>query len=184
MIGLVGVTGLAGVGKTTAAKHLSHLTGGRYFYLGQTVLDEIGARRLPKTPESERRVRIDLRGENGPAALAIPYLDDVAKCLGSGTPVFIDAIFVREEFDLLRSRAPDGSAWLLAIDASVTTRQTRPAGRSERAFSTEELRQRDKYELEVLGTGAVIAAAAYTIGNEQTFEEFYSRLAEFVTRYA
>jgi dephospho-CoA kinase len=180
MVGLVGVTGLAGAGKTTAATYLSTLTSGRFLYLGKTVLNEVGARGLSKTPESERQVRIDLRRQNGPAALAIPYLDEVAECLRNGIPVFIDAIFVREEFDLLRSRVPDSPARLLAIDASFATRQARLARRSERTFSADELRKRDNTELTVLRTDAVIAAADYTISNEQTFDEFYSRLAEFV----
>lgn len=180
VIGLVGVAGLAGAGKTTAAKYLSKLTSGRVLYLGQTVLDEVRARELSETRENEHQVRIDLRRENGPAALAIPYVDEVAECLGNGIPVFVDAIFTRQEFDLLRSRIPDGPARLLAIDASFDIRLTRLACRPERTFSADELRKRDNTEIKVLGTDAVIAAADYRISNEQTFEEFYSRLAEFV----
>lgn len=180
VIGLVGVTGLAGAGKTTAVKHLSTLTGGRIFYLGKDVLNEVRARGLPETPENERRVRIDLRRKNGLGALAIPHLEEVAKCLGNGTLALIDAIFTQEEFDLLRSCVPNDPAWVLAIRAPFAIRQARLACRSERVLSEEQLRQRDKYELEVLRTDAVIASAACTIENEQTFKEFYSRLAEFV----
>ena len=182
VIGLVGVAGLAGAGKTTAAKYLSNLKGGRYFYLGQTVLDEVRARGLPETRESERQVRIDLRSEKGRAALAIPYADEVAESLKNGIPALVDAIFNREEFDLLRSRFPNGPARVLAIDASFATRQARLARRSERTFSADELRERENTELKQLATDAVIASADYTIRNEQTFEEFYRRLAEFVTR--
>jgi len=182
VIGLVGVTGLAGAGKTTAVNHLSTLMGGRIFYLGKDVLNEVRTRGLPETPESERQVRIDLRLDNGPAALAIPHLDEVAECLGNGIPALVDAIFTREEFDLLRSCVPNGPAWVLAISASFEIREARLSSRPQRTFTAKQLRQRDKYELEVLGIDAVIASAAYTIENEQTFEEFYSRLAEFVTR--
>jgi len=183
-IGLVGVTGLAGVGKTTAVKYLSTLTSGRVLYLGQTVLDEVRVRGLPGTRENERQVRIDLRRGKGPAALAIPHVEEVAGYLGNGIPVFVDAIFTPEEFDFLRSRIPDGPARLLAIDASFDIRLTRLASRPERPFNADELRRRDKYELEVLGTSPVIAAAGDTISNEQTFEEFYGRLKEFVSRCA
>lgn len=182
VIGLVGVTGLAGSGKTTAVQHLSKLTGGRVLYLGQTVLDEIRARELPETRDNERRVRIDLRREKGPAALAVPYVDVVAECVGNGIPVFVDAIFTPEEFDILRSRLPNGPARLLAIHASFDIRRMRLALRSERAFNADELRERDKTELEVLGTANVIAAAEHTIRNEQTLEEFYRELANFLDR--
>jgi dephospho-CoA kinase len=184
VIGLVGVTGLAGSGKTTSVEYLSKVTSGRVLYLGQTVLDEVRVRGLAETRENERQVRIDLRREKGPAALAIPYVDEVAECLEKGIPVFVDAIFTRKEFDVLTPRVPKGFARLLAIDASFGTRQTRLAGRPERRFSADELRKRDNTELTVLGTDAVIAAADYTISNEETFEEFYCRLAEFVTRCA
>ena len=182
MIGLVGVTGFAGAGKTTAVKHLEALTSGRVLYLGRTVIDGVRARGLPVTPENERRVRLELRREKGPGAFAIPYIDEVAECIKNEIPVFVDAIFTPEEFDLLRSHVPNGPARLLAIDTSFTTRQKRLACRSERTFSAEELQERDNTEIKVLRTDAVIAAADHIISNEQTFDEFYCRLSEFVTR--
>jgi dephospho-CoA kinase len=181
MFGLVGVTGLAGSGKTTAAMHLSNVTGGRYLYLGQTVLDEVQARGLSGTPDDESYVRIDLRQKKGPAAFAIPYVEVVAESIEKRIPVFVDAIFKLEEFDLLASRVPSGFARLLAIDASFDIRRARLACRTKRPFNTDELRKRDKIELEALGTAAVIASAKYGISNERTFDEFYAGLAEFVS---
>ena len=184
MIGLVGVNGLAGAGKTTAATHLSTVTGGQYLYLGQTVLDEVLARGLSGTPDNESHVRIDLRQKKGPAALAIPYVEVVAECMKKGIPVFIDAIFNQEEFDLLASRVPSGFARLLAIDASFDIRSMRVAHRAERPFNADELLKRDKIEVEKLGTAAVIAAVKYRIRNERTLVEFYEGLAEFVSSCA
>jgi len=181
VVGLVGVTGFAGAGKTTAIKHLSTLTGGRILYLGQTVLAEVRRRGLSDTPDNERQVRIDLRREKGRGAFAIPYVDEVAESLGNGIPVFVDAIFSPEEFKLLASRVPGGAARLLAIDASFDIRLARLACRPERPFNADELRERDKYELEELGTDAVIAAAECKIRNEETFDDFYRRLAAFVS---
>ena len=181
VVGFVGVTGLAGSGKTTAAKHLATLTGGQYLYLGQTVLDEVRARQLAGTREDERQVRLDLRRLKGRAAFAIPHIDRVAECVGDGISVFVDAIFVQEEFDVLASRVPSGSARLLAIDASFAIRSTRLSCRAGRPFSADELGNRDNTELKVLGTAAVIDAAEYTIRNEETFDEFYRRLAVFVS---
>ena len=181
MVGFVGMTGLAGAGKTTAIDHLTSLTKGRVLYLGQTVLDEVRARGLPETRENERLVRIDLRRDKGPAALAIPYIDLVAECVGKGIPVFVDAILTQGEFDVLASRVPSGCAHLLAIEASFDIRSTRLASRAKRPLNADELRERDKTELEGLGTGAVIEAAEHTIRNEATFDDFYQRLGAFVS---
>jgi dephospho-CoA kinase len=178
---LVGVAGLAGSGKTTGIDHLRGLTGGRVIYLGQTVLDEVCASGLPETRENERRVRIDLRRYKGPAALAIPYADLVGECVGKGIPVFVDAILTLGEFDLLASRVPTGCAHLLAVEASFDIRSIRLASRPKRPLNAAELRERDKTELEGLGTGAVIEAAEYTIRNEETLDEFYRQLAAFVS---
>lgn len=184
MVGFVGVTGLAGAGKTTAIDHLSSLTGGRVLYLGQTVLDEVRARGLPETRENERLVRIELRCDKGPSALAIPYVDLVAECVGKGIPVFVDAILTQGEFDVLASRVPSGCAHLLAIEASFDIRSMRLASRLQRPLNADELRERDKTELEKLGTAAAMAAAEYAIRNEETFDEFYRRLAAFVSSCA
>jgi dephospho-CoA kinase len=184
VVGLVGITGLAGAGKTTAIDHLRSLTEGRILYLGQTVLDEVRARGLPETRENERLVRIKLRRDNGPAALAIPYIDLVAECVGKGIPVLVDAILSQGEFEVLASRVPSGCAHLLAIEASFDIRITRLGSRPKRPLNADELRERDKTELEGLGTGAVIEAAEHTIRNEETFDEFYQRLGAFVSSCA
>ena len=153
MVGFVGMTGLAGAGKTTAIDHLRSLTEGRVLYLGQTVLDEVRARGLPETRENERLVRIDLRRDKGPAALAIPYIHLVAECVGKGIPVFVDAILTQGEFDVLASRVPSGCAHLLAIEASFDIRSMRLASRPKRPLNANELRKRDKTELEGWGLG-------------------------------
>lgn len=184
MVGLVGVSGLAGAGKSTAVDHLAKLTGGRVIYLGKKVIDEVPARSLPQTRDNECRVRIDLRREKGPAALAIPYVDEVTKCFKNGIPVFIDAIFKQEEFDLLTSHAPSDSARLLAIEASFDIRSERLARRPERPLSADELRKRDTYELNELGIDAIFAAADSTIRNEGTKGEFYASLAELLSSWA
>ena len=179
-VGFVGVTGLAGAGKTTAVGHLIKLTGGHGIYLGQTVLDEVRARGLPETRENERQVRIDLR-QKGPEALAIPYVDKVTECLENGISVFVDAILTQAEFDLLTSHVPSGSARLLAIEASFDVRSRRLKSRQERPLTPDELRKRDNTELERLGTRAVIESANCTIHNEETLGEFYRQLAAFVS---
>lgn len=179
MARLVGVAGLAGAGKTTAVKHLCDLTRGVAVYLGTAVLEEVVARGLPKTPANEQMVRIQMREEEGPAVYAMRYADRVTDLIMGGVSVFVDAIFVQAEFDLLKSRAQADSAHLLALEASFDVRCGRLVSRPDRPFSREELAERDKTELLGLGTGAVIAAANHTIRNEGSLQDFQQRLTAF-----
>lgn len=180
MISLVGVAGLAGAGKTTAVRYLADRSSGEIVYLGTAVIDEMLERGLPDTRENERRVRTELRQENGSAALAMRYVDKVAETIGNGVSVFVDAIFTQAEFDLLTSCARAERAHLLAINASFELRCFRLARRPDRPFSREELVARDQTELSELGTGAVIASAEYAIDNEGSLDDFHRRLVEFL----
>lgn len=179
MAALVGVAGLAGAGKTTAVQFLSGLSGGKVVYLGEVVIEEVLARGLPATRENERKVRLELREQNGSAALAMLYADRVTQLIVSAVSVFVDAIFVKTEFEVLKSRDPAGSAYLLAIEASFDLRCDRLASRADRPFSPGELAERDETELSRLGTGAVIAAASHTIRNEGSLQDFHARLTAF-----
>src|SRR5688572_796719 len=95
---LVGVAGLAGAGKTTAVKHFARQTGGDVVYLGDDVINEVLAQGLLPTRENEREVRLRLREQNGPAVLAMRSAERVTALIASGKSVFVDAIFVLEEF--------------------------------------------------------------------------------------
>jgi dephospho-CoA kinase len=180
VVGIVGVAGLAGAGKTTAVEYFKRLTGGRVLYLGQSVLGQVRARGLSETRDNERGVRIDLRHEKGRAALALPYVGTIAQYLANKIPVFVDAIYTQEEFSVLKACFPPRSAHLLAIKASFAVRSTRLAKREERAYSCDELRKRDETELKKLGTGAVFAAAEHPIRNEKSLAGFYRDLAAFL----
>src|SRR6266850_2261431 len=134
MVCLFGIAGLAGAGKTTAAQYLSEATRGQYIYIGDAVLAEVKARGLAETRENERLVRVEVRQQLGFAAWATRYTGRVSECLANGISVAVDAIFVQTEFDVLKSCAPDGSAHLLAIEASFDVRQARLMMRSDRPF--------------------------------------------------
>lgn len=157
-------------------------TRGERIYLGEIVLNQVRERGLPETPENERKVRMDLRSEKGPEALAHLYADRVVKHLGNGIPVFIDAIFTGEEFEFLGSRIPNYPARLLAIDASFPVRTLRLASREKRPLTADELQKRDDTERNALRTDRVIANADFKICNEGTFNDFYRQLSEFLVR--
>lgn len=177
---LIAAVGLSGAGKTTALQRLAGLCGGKYVYLGQTVLDLVRARELPSNRESERIVRLALREKHGLGALVTLNADNIAGCLASGHPVLLDAIFNMEEFEAVRSLVPPGAVYLVNITAPFDIRRERLALRPDRSFTESELRARDKTELEILGIGKVQAVASHILINDHSVEVFHQNLSDFL----
>jgi dephospho-CoA kinase len=161
---IVGVSGLCGVGKTTAVSHLARVTGGDVVYFGATVRRVVRERGLPETSASEQIVRIELREQHGPACLAMLEAERMKAILAQGRHVFVDAVYCGEEFDYL-SRLAAGF-FLIGIEACFGTRLARLGVRVVRPMTEPELRERDTVDLIQLQTGNVLAKASIRIDNE------------------
>lgn len=179
MPSLVAVTGSSGAGKTTAIEYLERQGFGQRIYLGEAVFDEIRARGLPRSAQSERSVRLVLRENEGPAVFAVRAMPIIEQTLAAGRSVFIDAIFDLEEYKYLRTSFSNCPSTLLGIVASFETRLLRVASRSDRPLTAEELKGRDSTELSRLGSSNIMERADFKITNEDTLYDFQKRLIEF-----
>jgi dephospho-CoA kinase len=169
---LIALTGLSGSGKTTAIRHFEDLGLGVRVYLGQAVLDEVAARKLTASAANERQVRLDLRGAEGPTALAVRALPLVDDLLRRGTNVFVDAIFDSEEYLFIQNRCSGYRSILLAVEACFATRSTRLSTRPERSLTVDDLKDRDGTEIAELKINRAIGQANHRIENEGTIEAF------------
>ena len=176
---LIAVAGLSGAGKTTAVHHFTNLGRGQKVYLGATVLNEVRARGLQITAENERSVRLDIRLQRGPGALAALAAPTIQTFLKEGLNVFVDAIFEIEEYQHLQTCCGDSTSVLLAIEASFEIRAHRSRSRAERPLTQDQLKTRDNAEATRLGTTAVIAGAPYKILNEGSMQAFRENLERF-----
>jgi dephospho-CoA kinase len=172
---IVAVSGLCGVGKSTAVHFLATATGGEVVYFGATVLRVVRERGLPETSASEQIVRVDLRHRHGPAYLAVHEAERIKAVLAQGRHVFVDAVYCGEEFEYLSGLAADFS--LIGIEASFATRLARLAVRAVRPMIEPQLRQRDEVDLTELKTGNVLAKASVRISNEDSVAKFESALS-------
>lgn len=172
---LLAFAGFGGAGKTTAIEHLARQRFGQRVYLGQAVLDEIDRLGLELTPQSEGRVRMELRDRFGPGAFADRGAPEIEALLRSGECPLVDAIFKPEEYARLQSCGQERSV-LIAIEASFDVRAERLQRRDDRAYTPEELRRRDQMETADLGTSAVIQAANFRVSNEGSLEEFHQTI--------
>jgi len=176
MVGrILAFAGLCGAGKSTAVDYLAESAGGQVIYFGATVLRAVADRGLPPGSQSEQAIRIELRKENGPAYLAMQEGKKISELLSKGIPLFIDAIYVIEEFEYLSKLCPAVRANLIAIDTSLENRLSRLKVRSDRPLSEREIRARDAVERQKLKTGNVFSQAHH-ISNDGDLEEFHATL--------
>lgn len=179
---VVALVGMAGCGKTTAARYLV----GRGFAsirFGQIVLDEVKRRQLPPTEAHEHAIREEFRSRHGMAAMAVLNKPRIDAALARG-PVVIDNLLSWSEYKALRD-AYGGRFAVIAIHASPRTRYARlgdralsPDDRSyiDRPFSPEEARHRDVTEIENIEKGGPIAMADHHVVNEGSPDELLEAL--------
>ena len=179
MVWVIGASGLCGVGKTLATRYFEKIWGFERVYFGQAVLDEVASRGLPPTPENEKKVRLAMRAELGPAFLVIRSAEDIKKIADSGRNITIDAIYTMDEYDHLCLLLPGTPIALLAIRASFQTRCARLVARPERPLQIADIRSRDETEKKELDIQRVMTGAAKRIINNGTLEEFKKKLDIF-----
>jgi dephospho-CoA kinase len=176
---LIGVTGLAGAGKTTTINYLAERLPGRLVYVGQFIQDEVKQRGLELTAANEKRIRGEVRNAEGDAAFAsraIPHISTVLET----SAALIDAIYVKAEWDLYGATFHQQTR-LLKIDTSFEVRVARLADRPERSLTRAELADRDTFELEHLRLDEVFQIADVVISNEGTRAELERRLEELIS---
>lgn len=159
---IVGVAGMPGSGKATVVE-VALKMGYGIVVMGDEVREETKRRNLVPTPENVGRVMLELRREDGPAAVAkrcVPKIEE----LGSRI-VVVDGVRSLREADEFKKHFPKFK--LLAIHSSPETRFKRlfRRKRSDDPGSWETFLQRDSRELHV-GVGSVIASADILIVNE------------------
>lgn len=165
---LLAVVGMAGSGKSTVVRVLQDVYQSPTVYFGGIVLDELRARGLPSTQESEAIVREDLRREHGMGAMAILAAPALGGMLArESTLVLIDGLYSGAELFELKGRFQQDLV-TLAVHAKRSVRESRMASRGTRSLSPEELLARDIREIERIDKATPIALADLHVLNDGT----------------
>lgn len=158
---LIAIVGMCGSGKGLACSKFESW-GYQIIYFGQVTLDEVEKRGLAPGEASERKVREQLRAENGMAAYAILNIKRIRQALRQGD-VVIDGLYSWDELLVLRKEFP--RLKVVCIYASPKVRKKRLAKRPVRPLTAKEVDARDKAEIENSAKGGPIAVADFTVIN-------------------
>ena len=164
---LVAIVGMTGAGKSEVARVFEE-HGFKKVRFGDITDEELKNRGLEPNEENERSIREDLRKRYGMAAYAKLSLPRIDSSLRSSN-VVVDGLYSWEEYTLLKERYGERLK-VLAVWSSPATRHARLAHRAKRALTLKEAASRDRSEIENINKGGPIAAADFTIINEDSPE--------------
>ncbi len=173
---IVGITGMPGAGKSTAAKALE-AHGFKRITMGDVIREETRRRGLEPDEKNTGKVMLELREKYGPGAVAEVCLHKLKAMKES--VVIVDGVRSYAEVEVF---AREGKVKLLAITASPDRRfkLLRERARSDAPASRAGFDERDKRELSI-GVGNAVALADESLSNERaTPEELGNRAVELV----
>ncbi len=174
---VIAISGMPGAGKGVAAEAARQL-GLIVLVLGDVIREETERRGLDPTPKNVGNVMLQLRVDEGPAAVVKRLLPKVEAVQTS--TIIVEGIRSLHELTELRSKFDVAT---VAIHASPKTRFQRllSRGRSDDPKTWGVFQERDLRELEV-GLGQVIALADDILVNETSIAELQSSFKRTVSK--
>lgn len=178
---LVAFVGMSGSGKSVAVDYMTE-KGWPKVYFGGMILKEMERRGIERTAESEKEFREMIREKEGNDWVVRQVIDEVHRLIEAGQKqIVLDGVYSWTEYKILRREFPEpGQITFVAIVVPKKLRYKRVAERIERPFNLQEIRDRDKSEIENLEKGGPIAAADYYVLNDGSVEQMEKKLGEIL----
>lgn len=178
---IVAFVGMSGSGKSVAVDYLTE-KGVPRVYFGGMIYKEMEKRGIERTPdgESEKKFREMIRETEGKDWVVRQVIDEVHNLVNAGQRrIVLDGVYSWTEMKTLKHEFP-GQMTFIAIVVPKKLRYKRVAVRPDRPFSEEEIKERDRSEIENLEKGGPIAAADYYVLNDGSVEDMQKKLAEIL----
>lgn len=178
---IVAIVGMSGSGKSVAVDYLTS-RGVPKVYFGGMIYKEMEKRGIARTPdgESEKKFREMIRETEGKDWVVRQVIDEVKNLVAAGQRrIVLDGVYSWTEMMTLKHEFP-GQMTFIAVVVPKKLRYKRVAVRPERPFSEEEIKERDRSEIENLEKGGPIAAADYYVLNDGSVEQMKKKLAEIL----
>ena len=173
---IIAVVGLAGSGKTEAARFLEK-KGFSYIRLGQITIDKIKEQGLQVNEKNERAVREGLRRKHGMDAYAKLNAEKMDTLLNEGN-VVVDGLYSWEEYMFFRKKYGE-KLKVVAIFTSPKTRYERLNKRGERPLTREQVGSRDIAEITNSNKAGPIVIADEMIINNGSIKDLKNKIDQF-----
>ena len=172
---ILAVVGMSGSGKSVAVDYLVE-RGVPRVYFGGMIIKGVKERGWEVNEENERKFREEIRETEGKDWVVRQVIREIHELIWAGQKrIVLDGLYSWTEYKALKKEFPE-SVTVVAIVAPKKLRYKRVGKRAERPLSLEEIRARDKAEIENLEKGGPIAMADYFVGNGGTIEEMKEEL--------
>ncbi|MBQ6355225.1 AAA family ATPase [Candidatus Saccharibacteria bacterium] len=175
---IVAFVGMSGSGKSVAVDYMTE-KGWPKVYFGGMILKEMERRGIERTAESEKKFREMIRETEGKEWVVKQVIEEVRRLIEAGQKkIVLDGVYSWTEYKVLKKEFSEpGQITFVAIVEPKKMRYKRVAERIERPFNLQEIRDRDKSEIENLEKGGPIAAADYYVLNDGSIAELHERIA-------
>lgn len=178
---ILAIVGMSGSGKSVAVEHLTE-KGYPRVYFGGMIYKEMEKRGIVRTEdgESEKKFREEIREKEGKDWVVRQVIEETKDLINAGQKrIVLDGVYSWTEYKALKHEFPKCLTFI-AVVVDKHLRYERVANRSERAFDTTAIRERDRSEIENLEKGGPIVAADYYILNNGSVEDLKKRLDEIL----
>ena len=172
---ILAFVGLPGAGKTEATNFVA-AKGFHKIYGGGILYDEMRARGIEITPESQAEFRKQWREHEGKDIIVRRATEQLHRLIDAGQRRLIfDGLYSWTEYKFLKHEFP-GELIVAAIVAPKHLRHHRLAIRPERPFTTDEANKRDWSEIEDIEKGGPIAIADHYLINDGDITALYAKI--------
>ncbi len=174
---IVAVVGMCGSGKTVATELLEN-SGYQRIYFGEATMEVLKKRGIPRTPETEKQIREELRSSGDMGIYAKIYLPKIKELFKNGN-IVIESLYSWSEYKLIKENFGDNFI-VLSIVTNKNIRYNRLVKRPIRPFTLQQANERDVSEIENLDKGGPICIADYYITNNNSRHEFIKEVNKFI----
>ena len=121
-----------------------------------------------------------IRGKEGKDLVVRQVIDEVHNLADAGQKrMVLDGVYSWTEMKTLKHEFP-GMLTFVAVVVPKKLRYKRVAARPDRPFSEEEIKERDRSEIENLEKGGPIAAADYYVLNDGSVEQMTEQIQKIL----